>query len=137
MAIDFRDAAERHWEDAEYLWADTRLANADQLYGLAAECALKAVMLGLGMNIDPATGKPEYPYHINRLWDEFVTFAHNRRGAHYASLVGTRNPFANWDISQRYHHRSAITQHAAEEHKRGAATGKAALDNAILDGVVS
>jgi len=137
MATDFRDAAERHWEDAGYLWADARLANADQLYGLAAECALKAVMLGLGMNMDPATGRPKYPYHINRLWDEFVTFAHNRGGAHYASRVGAGNPFANWDISQRYHHRNTITQHAAQEHKIGAAKAKAALDNAVLDGVVS
>jgi len=47
MPTDFRDAAERHFEDAGYLEAGNRPANADHLFGLSAECALKAVMQGL------------------------------------------------------------------------------------------
>lgn len=31
MPVDFRDAAERHWEDAEYLLEASRIANADHL----------------------------------------------------------------------------------------------------------
>ena len=48
MPVDFRDAAERHYEDAGYLLADDRLSDADHLFGLSGECALKAVMLYVG-----------------------------------------------------------------------------------------
>ena len=52
MPLDFRDAAKRHWKDAEYLLEDERFAaNADHLFGMSAECALKAVMLSLGMQM--------------------------------------------------------------------------------------
>ena len=40
----FVDAHHRHWEDAQLLFRNHRWANADQLYGLCAECGLKAVM---------------------------------------------------------------------------------------------
>ncbi len=57
MAIDFLDAAGRHRADAELLFEHGRWPNADQLYGLAAECGLKAVMEVLGMPVD-ARGVP-------------------------------------------------------------------------------
>lgn len=63
MPVDFRDAAERHWEDAEHLMNNDRLANADHLYGLSAECSLKAVMCALGMPIF-SDGSPMHPYRI-------------------------------------------------------------------------
>ena len=50
---DFLDAHRRHWCDAELLFNDSRWANADQMYGFSAECGLKAVMKGLGMQVDP------------------------------------------------------------------------------------
>jgi hypothetical protein len=40
MNADFLDAHYRHWQDAELLFGRGRLANADHLYGLAAECGL-------------------------------------------------------------------------------------------------
>ena len=45
--LDYADATRRHWDDGLFLLEDRRLANADHLFGLAAECALKAVMLPL------------------------------------------------------------------------------------------
>jgi len=44
MTADFLDAHERHWTDAEILFAQGRFANADHLYGLSAECGLKWLM---------------------------------------------------------------------------------------------
>ncbi len=41
MQADFLDAHERHWQDAELLLTNQRLANADHLYGMSAECGLK------------------------------------------------------------------------------------------------
>lgn len=137
MSVDFRDAAERHWEDAGCLSADTRLANADHLYGLSAECALKAVMLSLGMSLRPdgAPADRQHRVHINQLWNEFVTFAHDRSGAHYAArMTGASNPFDDWDVNQRYHHRSSITREAAEKHQQAAMTVKQILETAVLNG---
>lgn len=42
---DFFNAHQRHWKDAELLYKEKRWANADHLYGLSAECGLKAVMV--------------------------------------------------------------------------------------------
>ncbi|MFW5640671.1 MAG: SAM-dependent methyltransferase [Thermodesulfobacteriota bacterium] len=137
MPVDFRDAAERHWEDAEYLMADTRTANADHLYGLSAECALKAVMLALGMALRP-DGAPDdrrHRVHINQLWNEFESFADSRNGACYASkLADVPNPFMDWDVNQRYDQRTGITPAVAETHKQGARTTRQILDSAVLNG---
>lgn len=139
MPVDFRDAAERHWEDAGYLLSETRLANADQLFGLSAECALKAVMLSLGMTLRP-DGAPEdrqHRVHINHLWNEFVAFAHDRSGAHYAArMTGIPNPFDDWDVNQRYQHRSSITRQVVEKHQQAAMTAKQVLETAVLNGDV-
>ena len=140
MPTDFRNAAERHYNDAGYLLVDKRLANADHLYGLSAECALKSVMKGLGMKVDQ-TGKPEerqYRVHINDLWDEFITFANGLKGSMYsARLDGVQNCFEDWRVDQRYFNQADITGTNVESHKQGACIVKSVLDQAILDGVVS
>jgi len=137
MPNDFRDSAERHWKDAGYLLTDSRIANADHLFGLSAECALKAIMVALGMALQP-DGKPVerlYRKHINKLWTEFVSFANCRNGARYTSQLSVlSNPFTNWDIDQRYHHRSSVTLEVAEKHQHAAKVVKQVLDEAILNG---
>ena len=65
MKVDCRDAHDRHWHDGETLYAASRWANADHLYGISAECGLKAAMTGLGMTTtetgpaESATGHAE------------------------------------------------------------------------------
>ena len=100
---DFADAHERHWQDAELLFEHHRWANADQLYGMSAECGLKAVMQELGMPLDD-TGRPEREYrkHVNELWLVFQDFASGRDGARYLKMLPSGNPFANWAIDDRY-----------------------------------
>ena len=140
MPADYRDAAERHWEDADHLLAGDRLANADHLFGLSAECGLKAVMQGLGMSLRPdsAPAVKQHRVHINRLWDEFVTFAQNRGGARYAiELTGRPNPFDDWDVAQRYCHRAEISEAIVENHRQGAQTAMNVFKTAILDGVIT
>lgn len=58
MKANFLDAHKRHWNDAERLFAAACYANADQLYGMAAECGLKQLMVQFGMAVDSATGSP-------------------------------------------------------------------------------
>uniref|UniRef100_A0A7C4RRM4 SAM-dependent methyltransferase n=1 Tax=Desulfatirhabdium butyrativorans TaxID=340467 RepID=A0A7C4RRM4_9BACT len=139
MPTDFRDAAVRHFEDAEYLDVGDRMANADHLFGLSAECALKAVMQGLGMVLRPdgAPDQKQHRVHINRLWGEFITFSQLRSGAKYASCIDPmNNPFSDWDVSQRYCNRNDITSVMLTRHKKGSEQTKQVLDMAILDGVV-
>lgn len=105
MGTSFGEAARRHWEDAEILAERRRVHNADQLYGLAAECALKRVMITLGV---PASSDGDidrkYKIHIDKLWEEYRTLASGRRGARYLSPLSRfpDNPFADWHIEQRY-----------------------------------
>lgn len=140
MPVDFRDAAERHWGDAGRLFEeDARLANADHLLGLSAECALKAVMCALGMTLGKS-GAPQdklYKVHINELWNEFVSFSTARFGARYAVfLMSMPNPFDDWHVNQRYEHRSRFIQTAVEKHREGAQNAKRILEQAVLDGVI-
>ncbi len=141
-ADDFKDAAERHWSDAGTLFQQNRLANADHLFGMAAECALKAVMQALGMVGDasgaPADRKHKIPkIHINDLWTQFITFADGRNAAQYVSLLpaGT-NPFADWHVNQRYEHQSQFAQNVVQQHQQGAKNAMAVLQQAKQDGRV-
>ena len=42
MKADFLDAHQRHWDDAERLLQAQRWANADHLYGMAADLKVKS-----------------------------------------------------------------------------------------------
>ena len=118
-AADFADAHLRHWEDAESLFALDRWANADHLYGLSAECGLKAVMQALGMQVDvegtPIMGK--HRMHVDKLWPTYIDFVEGQREWHYV-LRGA--PFADWSINDRYANRNHFTQPNVEPHRDAA-----------------
>ncbi|MCP4655857.1 MAG: hypothetical protein GY856_10615 [bacterium] len=106
MEINYRDAARRHWDDAELLEGSNRFPNSDQLYGLAAECALKEVMVALGAFTTPEGDLSEtrHRQHIDALWPAFLSFASGRRGSRYLSPLRKfdANPFEDWNIVHRY-----------------------------------
>ena len=134
---DYYDAAQRHWEDANYLLSAARLPNADQLLGVSAECALKAIMLPLGMPMKKGRPADSKKYgHINVLWEEFITFANGRGQAHYAAALDETNPFVNWDVGQRYEHGSVISVQIVADHKKSAEIAFGCLAQAVVDGVV-
>ena len=106
-AVDFTDAHRRHLEDAELLFERQRWANADHLYGLSAECGLKAVMLSLDMNVD-ASGTPSerrHRRHMPELWPVFEDFAGERGGGAYLASLSDGESFADWSINHRYANR--------------------------------
>lgn len=121
MQADFLDAHGRHWDDAERLFQDQRWANADHLYGLAAECGLKRLMLAFGMPYDAARDRPDKKQdreHANGLWARFESYrCGHHQGAGY--MLTTPNPFADWDVAQRYAHQSNFDQARAEAHQAG------------------
>ncbi len=121
MNEDFLDAHERHWDDAERLYAAGRWANADHLYGLAAECGLKGVTERF--KAAPLDGKERR--HImeahkpSNAWDIFESYRSGAiMGSHF--VVPPVNPFTNWDVSQRYAHQSRFDQARVDPHRQGA-----------------
>jgi len=130
---DFRDAHERHWEDAEYLYQDKRLGNADHLYGLSAECALKAILART--KFSGAQAPREYRIHIDKLWDRFRSLAGDRDLSRYASMLPENNAFSDWQVAQRYCNRTSFTRQAVENHRWGAERVRNVLRVAEVDGL--
>ena len=118
---DFADAHGRHWEDAELLFDRKRWANADHLYGLSAECGLKAVMRSLGMPVD-AGEKPrgKYMQHMPGLWPVFLDFVDRRSDMPAARTIPDGECFRDWSIHDRYAHRQWFRRDNVETHRRGA-----------------
>ena len=138
MQADFLDAHQRHWDDAERLYGDGRWANADHLYGLAAECGLKRLMLAFGMPFDTAKDRPAEERdrkHADGIWARFEAYrGGHHRGASYGLPVS--NPFDDWHVSQRYAHQSQFDQARAQGHQSGAASVRALINKARMEGLL-
>jgi hypothetical protein len=134
MKTDFYNAYQRHWKDAEYLYNDTRLANADQLYGYSAECGLKCLMQNFGMHLDPTTGIPptKDKVHINKIWDRYETYREGIGTQEY--MLPQANPFDNWDVSDRYAEESGFSQPYVEQHRISVKLVQKLINKALLEG---
>lgn len=141
VTADFYDAHLRHWEDGEALYEAKRLANADHLYGFAAECGLKCLMKAFGMVVDPS-GTPlerRDRVHVRNgekegAWGRYETYRSGRKAASY--LLPAGDPFSDWDVSQRYAHRSCFDALRVRLHRGGAAAVKDLVRKARLEGVI-
>ncbi|WP_433925534.1 hypothetical protein [Stenotrophomonas nematodicola] len=138
MQADFLNAHERHWDDAERLMLVQRWANADHLYGMAAECGLKRLMMAFGMVVNPTTGSPvdrENWKHANNIWTRFESYrSGHAQGTGYAlSLI---NPFANWDVTDRYAHQAGFDQARAQGHQTGAQAVRTLIAKAQYEGLL-
>lgn len=134
MNSDFLDAHERHWQDAELLFLNSRLANADHLYGMAAECGLKRLMVAFGMPCD-SSGTPIHDkFHVDKVWSRYETY----RSGHLfgSSYPLPENPFEDWNVNQRYAHQSNFDQDRVNPHKDGASIVKQLLDKARRAGLL-
>ncbi len=137
MATDFYNAFHRHRKDGDILYRKKRWANADHLYGLSAECGLKALMVKLGMPVDQS-GVPEKPFkiHINQLWIHFKSFASGKLPSHYFLHLSSQNPFHNWKIGQRYENESGFNQTTVYPHRKEVQKIKSMLNKAKSDGIL-
>lgn len=125
---DFRDAHDRHWEDAELLFREGRLANADHLYGLSAECGLKFLLVR-------ARGRlvQQERVHIDNLWRHFRLLS-NRRHLPLPGLP-QQNPFADWHVRQRYAPRSNFNLNFVDNHRQGALFVRNLVSAALRGGI--
>jgi hypothetical protein len=138
MQADYHDAHSRHWQDAEQLFQSQRWANADHLYGVAAECGLKALMLKFGMSFDSnrnVPAKKQDKQHIDGIWARYETYRTGHcQGANYA--LPPANPFQDWDVSQRYAKQTEFDQIRAESHRKGAELVRNLLKKAAKDSLI-
>jgi hypothetical protein len=122
---DFKAAARRHYQDAQYLLADRRWPNADHLAGVAAECGLKAILLdyfGASLNqwdkpVHPqATAKGQRLGHVNELWGQLPLIVRGRSARPFTGLLTWQDPFNGWDVADRYSDGKAISETDAGDH---------------------
>jgi hypothetical protein len=137
MQADYLDAHQRHWDDAEYLFQAQRWANADHLYGMAAECGLKHLMMLFSMKVNPSTGSPvdnKDWKHAKEIWPRFEVYRSSRQAAGY--VLPIVNPFDNWNAGQRYAHQSNFDQTRAQSHQAGAQVVRELIKKARREGLL-
>ncbi len=138
MNADFFDAHDRHRADADLLFTSGRWANADHMYGLAAECGLKRLMLAFGMPFDAARDRPsdrDDRLHIDDVWDRFETYRSGSVSGTGYSLPAT-NLFGDWTASQRYAHQASFDEPRALAHQIGATEVQTLLKKAQNQGLI-
>lgn len=136
MNTDFTNAFTRHFNDAELLLEKQRFANASQLYGLAAECGLKALMIKFGMPLrDESPQKQQDRVHADGVWQRYQSYqGGSLLGATY--VLTTSNPFSAWSIHQRYWKNSCVTEQDAQSHQQGAKDVETLVKKAQLAGLL-
>lgn len=138
MRADFLDAHERHVLDAQCLLNLQRWANADHLYGMAAECGLKRLMLAFGMPYDTSKDRPGDATdrtHIDNVWSRFESYrSGHHQGAGY--ILTASNPFADWHVAQRYAHRSSFDEARAKAHQAGSTLVHNLIQKAKREGLI-
>lgn len=137
MATDFASAHDRHQKDAEYLENAQRLANADHLYGFAAECGLKALMTQFGMPVN-AAGDPQNRQHdrvhVDRLWGRYSVYLSDPSSAAYQ--LDPTNYFDDWRAGDRYADDGHVTPSRLARHRDGAARVRALVHQARVEGLL-
>jgi hypothetical protein len=141
LPTDYFDAMKRHWEDAELLWNQKpqRFANADHLYGLVAECGLKALMTKLVLNffdnIQQMPSDPSDRKHANLIWGRYMHYSQGSAAARYA-LPPNTDPFAQWEIHDRYANHVHFAHARVLGHRNAALMVKTLVDQAVSQQVL-
>jgi len=138
MTSDFLNAHHRHLRDADYLFSALHLANADHLYGMAAECGLKRLMIAFGMKLRRADGAPEGREdreHADKVWVRYETYQSGHvQGLQYGLPSST--PFGDWNASQRYAQEQCFDHLRVEQHRAAAHIVRDLVKNAERAGLV-
>ncbi|MBB4963045.1 hypothetical protein [Saccharothrix violaceirubra] len=122
-----------------------RHANADHFAGIAAECALKGILhefLGAtpnqrGLLEHPQMSGKKEAGHLPGLWSQLSAVATGRNAAQFAELISAPNPFASWDVAERYSDGTHISDQRSAEHLAAARNIIALYERAKIDGVLS
>ncbi len=138
MPSDFRDASSRHLLDGRLLQAEGRLANADHLFGVSAECSLKAIMIGLGHPTTPGGAPQAHLDHIDVLLPKFEVLANGLLDAKHVGMMPVTGTFSQWSVHHRYWSRTDARFTAANVANlaAGAQQCRNVFNELVLDGIL-
>jgi hypothetical protein len=121
MPEDYTAAATRHFRDATLLEGRRCVANADHLFGLAAECAIKRALVEFPGFLAAGRLALAYHKHVDYLWDSVPVHGIQRRYPSLVVLLKGWRPFDDWSADQRYGPDGVVTGEAIGRHRRAAA----------------
>ena len=136
MADDYRDASIRHLTDAETLYQQSprRLANASHLFGLSAECSMKAIVQK-GSPTKTFTGQDG---HIPNVFSELQHISPTGSGASTLSgdVAKISKKFSDWKVAQRYKNQSQFTDQDVKAQMDGARSANQLMNNYLHGGTL-
>lgn len=108
-------AALRHLSDGDHLFRDGRIDNADHLFGISAECAIKWKLMPQLTGEAVKTMK----VHVDDLWRKSLRHLKGRQSLPLLSaLKSGGEPFSDWRIDQRYQASGQVAPETAERHRK-------------------
>lgn len=142
--INYAEAARRHLRDAETLYTGGRPANAGQLFGFAAECGLKAMLIACKVSPEPNGDLPRrhrLRVHIPDLSDRITQFGSlipdTASATRYMASLPSLSQFDNWSIDHRYWQETALPLTSVPDWRAAAGEVAAMLDQIKEDGVLA
>jgi hypothetical protein len=105
-AVDLPSSARRHLEAARELSAGRRRDVAGYLYGIAVECAIKAMMVDIGLRPLPSAQRRDDPFfaHFPQLATMLRDQLRGRVSAPLKHFLDDPRFMANWSTDMRYSH---------------------------------
>ena len=125
----FENASARHFYDATLLFTQTpyRVANASHLFGVSAECALKAI----AKNSNPTANFRGRNGHIPQLFVELIHIAPGISGntALVSGIDSIKSYFLSWKVEQRYHSEASFIEATVAQQQIGANQAQLLMSN--------
>jgi hypothetical protein len=147
-SVNYFESARRHFHDAGVLLGGSRSANAGQLFGIAAECGVKAILVASKVPVDTegsidrlpgVKGKgfrDHWPPLAQALIDWAGAIPDSRTASTYLSALSNLAHFSDWRIDHRYWRDAALPLASVARWQAAAGEVMAALDQAKEDGVL-
>jgi hypothetical protein len=106
FATDMPTAARRHLQAAEKLSGGHRRDVAGYLYGIAAECAIKAMMIEAGFRPSSDSARRDDPFyeHFPKLRTMLRDALQGRRGTPLINFIENDRFMNQWSTRMRYSH---------------------------------
>lgn len=102
FTTDMPASARRHLQAADALREGHRKDVAGYLYGIAAECAIKAMMLDAGYRPKGDRRQDPFYMHYPYLRTALLDQLQGRRGAPLTTFAGDARFLSNWSTDMRY-----------------------------------
>lgn len=146
--VGYAEAARRHFSDASFLDSHNRKPNAGQLFGIAAECGLKAIAIGCGLKTESdgtiknpvGTRGRGFKDHMPDLHNALIQFGHllpdGRSSSRYLAMMPNLTGLSDWAIEQRYWSEVACPVASLSRWQLAANEVMVAIDAAQQDGVI-